>query len=266
MVFCRGHRRRGAAKWIGGSDDKITGPLMSDVREGIKYMKKWQKYQEDAATFFRSLGLSAMIEARVRGARGEHKIDVHAKGSLHGIAFNWIVECKAWQKNIPKEKVLALAEIVEDVGADRGFLLSEIGFQSGAVLQAARRNITLTSLQDLREAVKSDMNEQVLSRLSWRANRAKAEYWRRHYEGEKYLTELVISPRWFYLDYLSVVFDEATREQYPLVYKFDSGLKLELVAHSVEELISGVDELVSAAEKDLAAGPWPRKRNSALSS
>ena len=216
-------------------------------------MKKWQKYQEDAAEFFRGLGLSVAVEAYVRGTRGEHEIDVHVKGSLHGIAFNWIIECKAWQTNIPKEKVLILAEIVQDVGADRGFLLSEIGFQSGAVLQAAKRNTTLTSLQDLREAVKSNMNEQVLSQLSWRANRAKAEYWRRHYDEKKYLTEPLISPHWFYLDYLSEVFDQATRERYPLVYKFNSAFKIELVAHSVDELITGVEELVSAAEKDLAA-------------
>jgi Restriction endonuclease len=220
-------------------------------------MKDWQKYQENAAKFFRCLGLSAVVEDCVRGARGEHEIDVHVKGSLHGIAFNWIIECKAWRTNIPKEKVLALAEIVQDVGADRGFLLSEIGFQSGAVLQAAKRNITLTSLQDLREAVKSSMNEQVLSRLSWRADRAKAEYWRRHYEGKKYLTELLISPHWFYLDYLSVVFDQAASERYPLVYKFDSACKLELIAHSIDELIPGLNELVSAAEKDLTAEGWP---------
>jgi hypothetical protein len=159
-------------------------------------MRDWQKYQEDAAEFFKSLGLSTAVEDRVCGARGEHIIDVYVKGRLHGIAFSWIIECKAWQTNIPKEKVLILAEIVQDVGADRGFLLSEIGFQSGAILQAAKRNITLTSLQDLRETVKLSMNEQALSRLNWRAERAKAEYRRRHYEGKKYLTEQLISPHW----------------------------------------------------------------------
>ena len=153
--------------------------------------------------------------------------------------------------------MLVLAEIVQDLGADRGFLLSEIGFQSGAILQSTKRNITLTSLHDLREAVKSGINEQVLSRLNWRADRAKAEYWRRHYEEKKYLTGLLISPHWFYLDYLSVVFDQAARGLYPLVYKFDAALRLELIAHSIDELIPGVDELVSAAEKDLAAEPCP---------
>jgi hypothetical protein len=50
-----------------------------------------------------------------------------------------------------------------------------------------------------------------------------------------------------------VVFEEVAKERYPIVYKVDSGTpKIELVAHSIEELISGVDDLVSAAEMELA--------------
>ena len=217
-------------------------------------MKNWQKYQEEAAKFFRTLGLSSVIEAKVDGARSKHCVDVYVQGNLHGIQFKWIVECKAWRTNVPKEKVLALAEVVEDIGADRGFLLSETGFQSGAIIQANKRNITLASVQDLREAVSADVTERVLSRLSWRADRAKAEFRRRYYDGGKYLTDFLISPHWFYLDYLSVVFEEAAKEGYPIVYRFDSGTpKLELVAHSIEELISGVDDLISAAERELVA-------------
>ncbi|MDA3789476.1 MAG: restriction endonuclease [Desulfobacula sp.] len=215
-------------------------------------MKNWQKYQEDAAKFFRNLGLSSKVEAIVDGVRGKHRIDVYVQGNLHGIKFKWIIECKAWQTNIPKDKVLTLAEIVEDIGADRGFLLSETGFQSGAILQANKRNITLTSLQDLRESMNSDITDQILSRLSWRADRAKAVFRSRFYDGGKYLTDFLISPHWFYLDYLSVVFEEVAKERYPIVYKFDSGpSKIELVAHSIEELISGVDDLITTAEREL---------------
>lgn len=72
----------------------------------------WREYQESAADFFRRLGFDAETDAKIEGARGKHNIDVIVTGSLHGIPFRWVVECKRWKTNIPKEKVLALISIV----------------------------------------------------------------------------------------------------------------------------------------------------------
>lgn len=216
-------------------------------------MKLWKQYQEEAATFFRSLGLRAEVEKTVKGARGEHVIDVQVQGNLYGVDFVWIVECKAWRSNIPKEKVMALAAIVEDVGADRGFLLSEVGFQSGAIQQAGKRNITLTSIQDLREVATENAMSHALARLAWRADRTKAEIRRRYHQGGRHLREFMPPIHWYTLDYLSVVFDEASRNNYPLVYWFDSSRKLERTANTVEELLAGVELLVVDAETFLVA-------------
>jgi hypothetical protein len=218
-------------------------------------MKPWQQYQEDAATFFRSLGLEAEVEAKVNGVRGEHNVDVKVKGNLHGVDFAWIVECKAWRSNIPKEKVMALAAIVEDAGADRGFLLSEVGFQSAAIQQAGKRNITLTSIQDLRQVANESAIDHALAKLAWRADRAKAEIYRRYYQGERHLKDFMPPIHWYYLDYLSTVFDEASRNNYPLLYCFDSSRKLELFANTVDELLAGVALLVNDAGAFLAKYP-----------
>jgi hypothetical protein len=216
-------------------------------------MKKWQQYQQAAASLFRQLGLRAVVDARIEGARGIHDLDVYVTGSLHGIRFTWVVECKAWRSNIPKEKVMALAAIVDDIGADRGFLLSEVGFQSGAIQQAKVRNITLASIEDLRETVHANVIEQALAGLAWRAARAKEEVWRRHYEREKYLTEFLISSHWFNLEFLLLAFDEAARGKYPVYYRFDADpyKKVELYASNVDELLSGAELVVNAAEVHL---------------
>jgi hypothetical protein len=78
-------------------------------------------------------GLNAEVEARIKGVRGLHNIDVYVEGAYHNIEFKWIVECKdniefkwiveckAWKSNVPKEKAMALMSILQDVGADRGF-------------------------------------------------------------------------------------------------------------------------------------------------
>lgn len=114
--------------------------------------KAGSSYEHEAAAFFRTLGLTAEVGKRVDGARGGHDIDVWVTGKLHAFNIRWVVECKDWKKNVPKEKVLALQSIAQDVGADRAFLLSEKGFQAGAIRCARHTNIELTSLQQLREA------------------------------------------------------------------------------------------------------------------
>jgi len=63
----------------------------------------WQMYQQEAASLFRTMGFSAFVEERVKGARGQHEIDVWVTGTLYGVSFRWAVECKAWQTSIPKE-------------------------------------------------------------------------------------------------------------------------------------------------------------------
>lgn len=114
-------------------------------------MARWQEYEEEAAALFRSLGLEATTDERVDGVRGAHDVDVVVRSRRAGLEQVWVVECKWRRRRVEKLHVLALAEIVRDVGADRGVLLSEVGFQAGAIKIAYKRNITLTSLAQLRE-------------------------------------------------------------------------------------------------------------------
>lgn len=126
--------------------------------------KDWQEYQITVAEFFTSLGCTSSIEAEIEGVRGKHKIDVYATIDIYGLRLKWVIECKHWGTRIPKEKVLTLQSIVQDVGADRGFLLSETGFQSGAVRCAENSNITLSSLEQLSAQAKNQLYEAVFSR------------------------------------------------------------------------------------------------------
>jgi hypothetical protein len=119
--------------------------------------RAWAVYQDDVATLFSSLGMKTSIEAQVQGVRATHKIDVLVSFDLLGLKITWIVECKSWRASVPKEKVLALHQISQDIGADRAFLFSETSFQPGAVSAARSTNISLTSLADLRNIVREDI-------------------------------------------------------------------------------------------------------------
>jgi hypothetical protein len=137
----------------------------------------WQDYQQAVAAFFQSLGATTSIEAPLHGVRGSHNVDVVVRLKHFGIDVLWIVECKLWKTSVPKEKVLALQQIVQDVGADRGFLMSESGFQSGTIKSANSSNISLSSLSDLR-----DMAFEELMKLRLRSVSVKLDdLTKRHY-------------------------------------------------------------------------------------
>ncbi|MDP3723960.1 MAG: restriction endonuclease [Candidatus Omnitrophota bacterium] len=135
--------------------------------------KNWKLYQEEAARFFRELGCIVETDASVQGVRARHDIDVWVRFARFGIQQAWVIECKLWDRRIPKEKVLALKAIVEDVGADRGILIAESGHQRGALAATSSTNITLTALKDLRESAKAELLSLGLSAIFERSARLK---------------------------------------------------------------------------------------------
>jgi Restriction endonuclease. len=137
----------------------------------------WQDYQDEAAAFFRSLDLDAKTDITIKGVRTSHDVDVLVKLQHVGFEVTWIVECKHWQEAVTKLHVLALREIVTDVGADRGILLCEAGFQSGAYEAATLTNVRLTSLAELQGTASSEVLSMRLRELYDRIGIARDRYW-----------------------------------------------------------------------------------------
>jgi Restriction endonuclease len=129
----------------------------------------WREYQEEAAQFFRNLGYGAEVDASVEGVRSRHDVDVWVTLYRSGLQIQWVIECKLWKRRVGKEKVMALKAIVDDIGADRGLLLSEIGFQKGAASAARRANITLISLAELRQEARGELLSLLTHKLEIRA-------------------------------------------------------------------------------------------------
>lgn len=200
---------------------------------------KWKAYQNQVGEFFKKLGLQSFVEHKVEGVRGRHSVDIYVEGNIHGIYFMWIIECKAWNSNVPKEKVLALQSIITDVGADRGFLLSEKGFQSGALRIAEKANITLTSLYDLSQTIQTDS---LIGRISWRVEKAmlrlrnlKREKFNDHYFPP--MTDVMGD-----LFILQHILGEALDNEYPIQYRPGH------ILNSLEEFVKYADEILLRAE------------------
>jgi hypothetical protein len=213
----------------------------------------WQEYQEEAAEFFRKLGLSADVEKKIVGVRGTHDIDVYVEGDYKGIKFKWVVECKAWGSNIPKEKVMALYSIVQDVGADRGFLLSEKGFQSGAIRASNNSNITLTSLQDLSDNADDYLLNTLLEGLFWRISKVQRrlkDIKKERYDDDYYPPTLTQMGKVIFLD--SVIHDALAPEprefEYPINLDY-MNKNPAYVVNDLHELLSVSNKLVTEVEK-----------------
>lgn len=224
----------------------------------------WRAYQERVADLFRTLGFAVQVEADVAGARAVHAVDVVATRTMFGVAIVWLVECKLWHTAIPKEKVLALAQIATDVGADRAFLLSESGFQAGALRAAQKSNITLTSFDELIEHARPDMEEQQLAQLGCSLHllqrRIHDEFDVSDYSSESDCAGRQESP----LDLLSTVFElktialpHAQAGEFPLIVS-TTGSRYETVSSFVEgaeqslaRISARLDEFHSKLQRDL---------------
>ena len=124
-----------------------------------KKYANWRDYQNAVAAAFRNLGCSAEVDATLPSARGPQKIDVYVRFRKFGHECRWLIECKLWRAPVPKDFVHTLYSKVQNVGADRGLIFSESGFQSGARVAAQHTNILLQdSLEEFSKTAQLDLN------------------------------------------------------------------------------------------------------------
>lgn len=137
----------------------------------------WQGYQQAVADLFSGVGLSVATNERVEGVRTSHNVDVVVRGEQAGIKQLWLVECKKWNRRISKDTVLTLRSIVSDTGADRGFMMAESGYQSGAFEATRHTNITLTSIADLNATLAEERGNSMLRSILERVETCRERYW-----------------------------------------------------------------------------------------
>lgn len=137
----------------------------------------WSQYQEDAAEFFRTLGMEATTNVKLEGIRTKHDVDVLVKSRHAGFDVTWVVECKRWNTRVSKLHVLALRTIVLETGSDRGILLAEKGAQSGAYEAAKLTNIHITTLHGAKNETKNEIYQMKLAELTERNEIARVRYW-----------------------------------------------------------------------------------------
>ena len=218
----------------------------------------WKQYQEEVAKIFKSLGAKTFIEYTISGARGKHKVDVLVRFKIFGVGVIWICECKYWNTPIPKEKVLTLYEITKDVGADKGFLFSESGFQSGAIMSSKKTNVILTSLGEISELIKQELVESSLIRVLKEIDQIKSNLktgWIDDLKNPVPLKNIEFD-RLVLIDgtlmYLSLEIQKAINNNYPIVISWLESASIK--CYNVDELLKILNEYmpnIRSISKDL---------------
>ncbi|RPA23017.1 restriction endonuclease [Shewanella frigidimarina] len=142
-------------------------------------MKKedWYQFQELIREHFESLGADAETNVRLQGVRTCHDVDVLVKTKFLGEDITWVVEAKLWKTPVSKVHVLALRTIIDDIGADRGFIVSSNGFQLGAIEAANKSNVKLKTFDELKDETKGMIEEEVLKTYDRRLQIIESRYW-----------------------------------------------------------------------------------------
>ena len=79
---------------------------------------------------------------------GKYQIDVYAEFTALGTKIKVLCECKKYKSSIKREKVAALQQKLESIGAQKGVLISTSGFQKGAIEYGKIHGISLIKVTD----------------------------------------------------------------------------------------------------------------------
>jgi hypothetical protein len=113
---------------------------------------KWKKFEKLVAGIhkMKEQGAEVIFDDKIIGKRTgeERQVDVSVRFRHGYYEYLIIIECKDYRKKVSVDKVEALRTKMEDLGADKGVMVSTNGFQKGAVKAAAAHNIELFTLTE----------------------------------------------------------------------------------------------------------------------
>lgn len=112
----------------------------------------WKELQDYVALFLNQSGYRAVSPCTIDTVRGKVEVDVLVE-SPDELVKRIVCECKFWNSSVPKEKVHAFRTVVQDSGASLGLLISQAGFQSGAIEAANLSNVRLMTWNEFTDII-----------------------------------------------------------------------------------------------------------------
>jgi Holliday junction resolvase len=111
---------------------------------GVTATEKGLAFEQRLARLFEQRGYEVVHNAWLTGRSGaQHQVDVLVRYAAPLHAAMVIVEAKAHRSGVDKGRIMKLIQIVDDVGADRGIIVTTSHFTADAVKTAEGRAIDL---------------------------------------------------------------------------------------------------------------------------
>jgi hypothetical protein len=111
----------------------------------------WQSLQAEVGEILAQCGFTVEVEKTVETARGEVEIDVSAEETIKGRRYSVVCECKLWNSKIPQSVIHSFRTVVGDIGANKGYIISKNGFQSGSVKAVNYTNVELVTWESFQQ-------------------------------------------------------------------------------------------------------------------
>lgn len=132
--------------WLAAEFSRVPAPVQLDpafiLTNMVDPAARGRRYEQWAAGFMKARVPDGLVKhnARLQGRSGLlRQVDVLVTASFPGLSEpqQLVVECKAWHRPVPIGEVGKLRDLMDDVGAPLGLLLTPTGFTKGAVKRAA---------------------------------------------------------------------------------------------------------------------------------
>lgn len=101
----------------------------------------WKRLQHSVCRLLNEVGLSAEEEVVLKTPRGTVEVDVLAIDESSVDKIRYVVECKNWATTIPQHVVHSFTTVMQETGANIGFIVSSAGLQAGAERYTQNTNI-----------------------------------------------------------------------------------------------------------------------------
>lgn len=149
-LFARGYKYEEVLSSI-GNIIKVEG-LLDDIYQELGKEPKWKKFEKIIAGIhmLNAEGAKVKFNDHIIGKRTRRKrqIDVSLRFRHGYYEYLAIIECKDFKTKVPVKEVEAFRTKIEDVGAQKGIMVSPKGFQKGATKAAETFNIDLFTLTE----------------------------------------------------------------------------------------------------------------------
>lgn len=124
----------------------------------------WQALQAEVGRILAECGFAVEIEKKAQSARGEVELDIYAEEIVRGRKYAIACECKFRKARIAQAVVHGFRTVVQEIGANIGYIVSMEGFQSGAVTAGELTNISLVTWQEFQNIFEESWFEEFFTK------------------------------------------------------------------------------------------------------